>query len=165
MGWTKRQLIEDAYAELALASYVFDLTPEELQWACRRLDTLMGMWSGQGVNIGYAFGTSPTDTDLDQESGVPLVAVSAVYLNLAVNLAAGKGKNLARSTTAFAKAAYDSMLVLIAQAQMQPQQFRSGVPQGGGNKPYRNTSRPFLAEPTETPLGIGGDGGLVFNGM
>lgn len=165
MAWTKRALIEEAYGELALASYVFDLTPEEMQWACRRLDTLMGMWSGQGVNIGYAFGTSPTDTDLDQDSGVPLVAVAAVYLNLSINLAAGKGKNLARSTTAFAKAAYDSMLVLIAQGQMQQQQFRSGVPQGAGNKPYRNTTRPFLPVPDETPLGIAGDGGLIFNGM
>lgn len=165
MSWSKRQIVEEAYSELALASYVFDLTPEEMLWGCRRMDAMLGSWSAKGVQIGYAFGATPTSTDLDQDSGIALTAVTAVYLNLAINLAAGKGKNLARSTTAFAKDAYDSMLVQLAQDQMQPQQFRSGVPQGAGNKPYRNVTRPFLPEPEQTPLGIGGDGGLVFNGI
>jgi hypothetical protein len=30
MGWTKRALVTEAFGELALAGYDFDLSPEEL---------------------------------------------------------------------------------------------------------------------------------------
>ena len=29
MGWTKREYVEQAFEEIGLASYVFDLTPEQ----------------------------------------------------------------------------------------------------------------------------------------
>ena len=31
MGWTKRQFIEQAFDEIGLASYAFDLGPEQMQ--------------------------------------------------------------------------------------------------------------------------------------
>ena len=40
MGWTKRQFVTQAFEEIGLASYVFDLTPEQLQSALRRLDAM-----------------------------------------------------------------------------------------------------------------------------
>ena len=33
MSWTKRQYIVDAFEEIGLASYVYDLQPEQLQSA------------------------------------------------------------------------------------------------------------------------------------
>ena len=54
--WTKRAIVEEAYAELALASWVWDLTPEEIQWAVNRLDMLVSLWAAKGINIGYEIG-------------------------------------------------------------------------------------------------------------
>lgn len=163
MGWSKRQLIEEAYAELALAGYVFNLKPDELQTALRRLDTMMGTWAAKGIQVGYAFGTTPDSSDLDQDSGLPLACVETVYLNLAVRLGAGFGKTVLASTKSAAKDGYDAMLVGQAYAQLREQQLPNTVPRGAGTKQWRGIQNPFLNTPEEAPLGIGADGGLQFN--
>lgn len=164
MGWTKRQIVEKAFSELALAGYVFDLDPEELDDALTSLDTMMASWSALDVNCGYAFGTSPDDTDLDQDSGLPLIAVEAVYLGLAIKVAATKGKQLRPSTLSGARRAKDALLAWIARQQLRQQQFRTGLPAGAGNKAWRTCNRPFLPIPDTSPLQLADDGGLSFTG-
>lgn len=164
MSWTKRQLIAEAFAELALAGYAFDIDPEEEQGALRRLDTMMATWGSQGLQLGYAFGTSPDDSDLDQAAGIPLEAVEAVYLALAIRIAAGKGKTLAATTTRTAKAAFDALMSRAASAQVQEQQLASGTPRGAGRKPWRTVNAPFVPIPNVDPLQNTTDGGLNFSG-
>lgn len=164
MGWTKRQIVEKAFSTLALAGYVFDLDPEELDDALTSLDTMMASWSALDITCGYAFGTSPDDTDLDQDSGLPLVAVKAVYLALAIDVAATKGKQLRPSTIFGARQAKDALLAWVARQQLRPQQYRSGLPAGAGNKAWTTWPRPFLSTPDTSPLQIADDGGLSFTG-
>lgn len=164
MGWTKRQLIEDAFGELALAGYDFDLSPEEMQAALRRMDTMLATWSSVGVNIGYRFGLTPADTDLDQDAGIPLAAVEAVYLNLSARIAGSKGKTMPRTTLFNAKSAYDALISVMARAEIEEQQLDSTVPRGAGNKPFRRFVGPFMSPPDEGPLTLAADGGLTFNG-
>ena len=164
MAWTKRALIEAAYAELALASYDFDLSPEEMLAGLRRLDSMMATWAGQGVQVGYVLGTSPDAGSIDDDSGLQSVANEAVYMSLACRIAAGKGKVLAPSTLRNAKQAYDSLLSHLASQQVQRQQLPSGTPLGAGNKPWRMTTRPFVSRPDTGPLRTDGDGGLDLTG-
>ena len=160
MAWTKRALIEQAFGELALAGYIFDITPEELQAALVRLDTMMATWAAQGVVLPYALTVTPNTGDIDGDSGLPLVAVEAVYMGLATRLAAGKGKALPPSSLKAAKEAYNSLLTVLAHQQVTPQQFPSGTPLGAGNKPWRLTTRPFVSRPDTSPVRIAQDGGL-----
>lgn len=162
MGWTKRQLVEAAFDELALAGYDFDLSPQETQAALVKLDVMMASWAALDVDVGYAFGLSPDDTDLDQDSGLPLVAVQAVYLKLAIAIAASKGKAVANTTKTGAKAAYDELLGYVAQRQVREQQLPNTVPRGAGNKPWRIYDQPFLRRENTEPLQLADDGGLVF---
>lgn len=164
MGWTKAQLISEAYAELALAGYEVDITPEEQQAALRRMDAMMARWNSQGLRIGYALSASPTGSNVDDDSGVPLEAVEAVYMNLAVNIAAGKGKALAASTKAAAKAAFDALLSRVVISQTAEQQLASGTPAGAGRKPWRTFGTPFIQTPDTAPLQNTGDGGLNLGG-
>lgn len=164
MSWTKRQLVEEAYGELALAGYDFDLQDEELEFALRRLDTMMATWSGIGISIGYAMSPDPSASDLDQDSGVKAVATEAVYLNLACKIAAGKGKALPQSTKTNAKQAYDALILNLAKEQVQEQQLAAGTPRGQGRKPWR-TINPYVPAPNRGPLQGGSDGGLDFNGL
>ena len=164
MGWSKRDLVGEAYAELALAGWNFDLSPEELQFGLRRLDTMMASWLALEIQVGYAFGTSPSDSDLDQDSGLQLFAVEAVYLSLAARLAAGKGKVLPASTKAAIKAAYDSLVSRVASDQVQEQQQRSNTPRGAGTKGWRLTNQPFVTTPDTGPLQNADDGSLDFTG-
>ena len=89
MTWTRRMIVEQAFDELALAGYIFDLTPEELQSCRRRLDTMIAAWAGNGVQLSYAY--SDDANALEQQSGLPMVDLEAVYLNLAVRTAASSG--------------------------------------------------------------------------
>jgi hypothetical protein len=68
MSWTKRQLIEQAFAELALAGYDFDLSPEEMQGALVRLDSMIATWTSRGVRLSYAMPANPSDSDISIRS-------------------------------------------------------------------------------------------------
>ena len=100
MGWTKRAIIQSAYAELGVSTVRgFDLTPEDYQEGNQRLDGLMQRFYQQGYRLGYpspaTFGTG----DLDDDSGIPDGANEAVYLSLALRLAPTLGKAVSMETT------------------------------------------------------------------
>ncbi len=164
MGWTRRQLIEEAFGELALAGYDFDLTPEEMQAAARRLDAMMATWAARGVNVGFAVNMDAAAVDLDADSGLQMVATEAAYMGLAVRLAASKGKQLGPQTKTAAKDAYDALVSRIASGQVQEQQLPSGTPRGAGRKPWRTVNQPFFVKPTTDPLRNGEAGELIFAG-
>lgn len=133
--WTKQELIEAAFAELALAHYVFDLDADTLEAALRKLDAMMATWSGDGILIGYALPATPDDSNIGDDSGIPDTANEAVYMNLAVKLAAGRGKALTAETRTAAARGYNTLLgAAVAPAAGQA----SGLPlNGAGNKPWR----------------------------
>lgn len=147
MGWTKLQHVEHAFAEISLAPDVFNVAPEQIQRALRSLDAMMATWNGKGIRLGYPLPSSPDDSQLDQDSGIPDSANEAVFLNLAIRIAPGVGKQVSVDTRASAKAGYD---VLLARAAFPPQQPSKTLPSGAGNKPSR-TYQPFLP-PTPDPL-------------
>lgn len=132
---TKREIVLDAYSEVGIAEYNFDLSPEELNTARKRLDRMMALWETK-VSIGYLMPVNPNDSDLDDESGLPDGAVLAAVLNLALQLAPGLGKTLAPTTMIAAKAAYNSVLAQFAKI---PQlRYPNNLPVGSGNKPLPN---------------------------
>lgn len=156
MGWKKRAIVEQVYEELALAGFVFELSPEEMQAGMRGLDMMMAAWLELGISLGYAQALSPDSGDLDDESGVPVSAIEAVTKNLAVRLAASKGKALAPSTIATARSAYVALLSKAVRENTREQQLPV-MPSGAGNR----RSQPFLSGPDTEPLSDG-DGGLSF---
>jgi hypothetical protein len=147
--WTKQQIIEQAYDELALAGYVYDLDPDQLESALRRLDTMMAAWSAVGISLGYLLPASPDDSNLDDASGIPDTAIEAAYMNLAVKIAASRGKNLTPQTLAAARRGYDQLLGAAARAAARPVPMPNTLPRGAGNKPWR-TGTPFFPGPAET---------------
>lgn len=145
MSWTKKQLIDQAYAEIGLADYVFDLQPEDLEYALRILDTMVARWSGKGVKINYNLPSSPDSSSLDDESGIPDAATQAVYLNLALQLAPSNGKMPSADMRRNAKSASDDLSTFVSF--IPERQYRSKTQAGEGNKPYRDTRRTFLPRP------------------
>lgn len=162
MGWSKRQFIEQAFDEIGLAGYVFDLSPDQLESALRKLDAMMAQWNAKGIKIGYPLATSPQNSDIDQETDVPLESAEAIYTNLAMRIASSFGKAVPLETKQFAKIAYDTLLS--AAAFPRQQQMPGSMPAGAGNKPWRDRDDPFLRQPDESPLTVGGNGQLDFVG-
>jgi len=160
MGYSKRQFVAAAFEEIGLASYVFDLQPEQLQSAMRRLDAMMADWNGKGIRLGYPLPGSPQDSDLDEPTLVPDSANQAIITNLAIRIAPGYGKVLMPETKAVAKDSYNTLL---QRAAMPPeQQLPATMPAGAGNKPWRVYDNPFIRPPVN-PVDVGPDGPLQFN--
>lgn len=156
MGWTKRQLAEKAFEEIGLAAYVFDLTPEQITSAVWRMDSMVGGWNANGVRIGYPLPSSPQDTNLDQDTGVPDFATEAIYLGLACRIAPMFGKQVTPETKMYADMAYSNMANQVA-IPTPERQMPSTMPRGQGTKPWRNFNNPFAYKPSEDLL-AGSDG-------
>jgi len=159
MGWSKQSLIEEAFNELALQGYIFNVGPEEKQSALNRMDFMLAMWNGKGLRLGYPLPTDQDSSTLDQDSKLPDWALEAVYLNLAIRLAAGLGKTLTPTTLFAAKSAYNAIVTRMA---FPPEvQLPGTMPLGAGNKPWR-FDRTYFPVPT-TPLLAGDDGPIEFD--
>ncbi len=151
MSYTKRQIIGAAFEEIGLAGHVFDISPDEQQSAMLRLDSMMAMWNGQGIRIGYNMTIDPLNADPDQDSGISDMFTEAVFLNLAIRLASSYGKQVARTTSAPAKQAYDALL---AQCMAVPVQIQPNVvPAGAGNR-WRRFTRPPVDRLQTGPDGL-----------
>lgn len=152
MGWTKRQIIQQAFDEIGLAPYVFDLTADQLESALRRLDSMIALWDSKGIRLGYPLPSNPQNSDLDSQTNMPDMAVEAAFLQLAIRIAPSYGKVVSAETKTSAKQAYDSLLVQFA---VPPEMhIPAGYPAGAGYKPYA-IDDPFTSR--EEPIHVGGD--------
>jgi hypothetical protein len=155
MGWTKRQFVEQAFEEIGYASYAYDLEPEQLESAMRRLDAMMATWNGRTIRLGYPLPSSPEDASLEMETSVPDIANEAIYLNLAIRIAPIVGKTASMETKSSARDAYKELLKRAAMPH--EMQFPETLPAGQGNKPWRYRDSPFIRPPKD-PVDAGPDG-------
>ena len=159
MGYTKRQFVTAAFEEIGLADYVFDLQPEQLESALRRLDAMMMEWNAQGVRLGYPIASSPQDADLDTDTFTPDSAWEAVITNLAIRIAPGYGKTVSPDTKAMAKNAYN---ILLQRATFPlEKQLPETMPIGQGNKPWR-WDNAYVYSPVD-PVDAGSDGPIEWS--
>ena len=142
MSYTKRQFIEAAFEEAGLASYIFILTPDQLQSALRRLDGMMATWEGKSILIAWPFATSPEDSELDTETNAPLDANEAIYLNLAPRVAPMFGKTLSNDTQKNGRQAYNQLLGQFTKAKAK--KLPTTLTRGQGSKYWELTNDPFI---------------------
>jgi len=160
MGWTNRDIINQAFEEIGLAGYVFDLQPQQIESAVRRLDAMMATWNGKGLRLGYPVPNSPGSGDPDENTNVSDMAVEAMILNLAVRIAPIYGKTVSPDTKATAKGAYNQLMAQAARP-IEMQRDAYSIPAGAGHKGWRDSRDPFLVQPTDE-LQAGPDSLLEF---
>jgi hypothetical protein len=134
MGWSKQQIVGHAFTQLGLASYFFNITPQELQDAVQRLDAMIASWDAQGIKISYNLSSLPQNSSLNTDSGLPDIANEAVFLSLAIALAPSYGVPVSMETKVAARQAYNAMLTTLVKVPRM--QYRRGMPAGSGNKPF-----------------------------
>lgn len=157
MGWTKQQLIDQAFSEIGFGPD-FNVTPDDAESALRRLDMMMAEWNGKGIRVGYNLVSTPDDSDIDSDSGVPDVAVEAIYMNLAIRLAPGYGKTLSQDTRITAKQGYNTLLS--RSVYPTPQPMPATMPRGAGNR-RSGTGWAYYPTPQEV-LDAGADDPITF---
>jgi hypothetical protein len=155
--WTKKQIIEQAFEEIGLASYIFDITADQLESALRRLDLMVASWQARNIQIGYPLPASPGNSNIDEEIQTSLNNNEALVLNLAVRLAPAYGKSVSPDTKATAKLLYDQLL--IEAAMPFEQQFVRTLPLGAG---YKRTDQVFVNSPDLNPLIVENNDQMLF---
>ena len=155
--WTKKQIIEQAFEEIGLASYIFDITADQLESALRRLDLMVASWQARNIQIGYPLPASPGNSNIDEEIQTSLNNNEALVLNLAVRLAPAYGKSVSPDTKATAKLLYDQLL--IEAAMPYEQQFVKTLPLGAG---YKRTDQVFVNPPDLNPIVVESNGQGLF---
>lgn len=131
-----------AFEELGLGSYVFDLSPDQLESALRRLDAMIAGWSSNGIRISYPLPDNPQDSDIDVPSGVPDWCNEAIFLNLAVRLAPQYGKSVTPDTKMLADMSYNNMTNQTSYPT--PERVMPGFfPRGAGQKAWRSYGATF----------------------
>lgn len=131
MKATKAYYITEAYTELGLGEYVFDLSVEQMSSALRRLEAMMADWNSKGIRVNWTIPSSVDGSSPDDEVLVPDSASEAIIYNLALRLASGIGKVASVDTKVIASRSYNS---LIANKKPLERQYPSMVPAGAGHK-------------------------------
>lgn len=140
MSYTKGELALSALEELGIASYEFDVDPEQISSAIRRLDSMMADWNSRGLTLSFPI-QKEEDSDSDTDSNIPSWAWEAVVTNLAIKLGPSYGKAVSPETKINAKNSLNSVYGVFAKPK--EMQF-SSMPRGAGHKPidYRYTPSP-----------------------
>ncbi len=133
MSFTKRQLVESAYGELALASYTFDLSPDEIQAGLLRIESMLRSWLNLGIDTGYVFPVTPAKSNPDDPSGMLDRYEEAVRTNGSMRIAPLFGKTVSQETRTSAAIAYQSMLV---GRPVPVVQLPGNLPVGAGNRAW-----------------------------
>lgn len=137
---TKRQIVEMGYEEAAQAGYEFNVTPEELFSALRKLDALMGEWKISSINLNYNFPVEFGGGDLDDPSGIPDSCINGVAAWLGYRIMPAQGKQAGQGTLAALSVA--KMAIRATTARIPEMRLQNRTPIGAGNKPW-STWQPF----------------------
>ena len=142
MGWTKRDTIKKSFAKVGLASYVYNLTADELQSSMEELDAMMAEWSVDGIVFSpvYPQPTTISGGDLDDPTNSPDGINAAIFLNLGIRLADEYGKAVSSGLSARARNSYNSALVPYIPS---PEPNTHGLPKGAG---FKEPIYPFFEE-------------------
>lgn len=158
MSYTKKEIIEEAFTEIGLANYNFDLQSEQMQSALKRLDSMMATWNSKGIRIGYPLVDAPSNSNLNDDTDLRASAIEAVYLNLAVRLAPMLGKQLSMDTKKNANSAYKDLLRETSET---IEMDYNTLPRGAGQKPWRYENSVFLPK-KQQKLQAGNDSEIDF---
>lgn len=153
MGWKKRDIITEAFNELGLGDYIFDVDPGQAQGALRRLDSMVAMWNRKSIRLGYPLPSGPNSSNMDDETNIQDTDINAVVLNLAVQIAPSFGKQVSVETKRASMEAYNTLLTQATQPR--EMQFPNNMPIGAGYKDGYHNDRRFFKE--LDPLDAGDD--------
>lgn len=152
---TKSNIVNDAFGELGLSSYVFTLQPEDLNLALTRLEALVAELDVAGIELNWSYAADVSSVSGNVEVDIPPYAYSGIVAQLAINLASSFGKVPSPTTLISAKKGYEAMLAVSALPY--PIASNRYVPLGSGNKGWRSR-RVFMPRDTAHRINASNDG-------
>jgi hypothetical protein len=146
MGWTKRDFIKTAFQEIGIPEN--SISPSQYVRGLTQLDSMMGEWHAEGIYLGYPISSSPSDSEVDTDTDVPVAYVGAVWSNLATRLGSGIGKVVMPETKLMARKGYQT---LKSKVPIPERQLPKDLPIGSGNKPLAGYTNEYFIEGSDSP--------------
>lgn len=134
---TKRSLIGQAYIEVALNGWEYDISPEEMDKALVRLDMLCAELALRGIDINYNAPSAVGFGDLDDDLGCPDGAFFGLAILLAKRLCPSMGKKLSMESREALDAA-EKALRASARSLVPSMGLGRATPLGTGNRTWPN---------------------------
>lgn len=131
---TKLQIVQMAYEEAGQAGYEFDNSPEELASGLRKLDSLMGEWLNEGIDLHYNFPDAFGQGNLSDPAGIPDSCINGAAAWLGFRIMPGQGKAAGQPTIVALTMAKNA--IRQATVRKPTMQFARNTPRGIGNKPW-----------------------------
>lgn len=152
-GPLKREIVEMAFGNLAMAGYEFGRTPEEVADALSRLNGLMLEWPYD--QLGYQQSLYGVGSG-EEASGIDRKWIRAVAGALTLDLAGMMGAQLGKDAAASINTAILRLQSGVATVPLMP--YSSGTVAGAGNRSGRTFLRSYSAEeaPTDDPGDLAG---------
>lgn len=142
-GPTKREIIELAFGDCAMAGYEFGRTAEEVADAQDRLNALMYEWPFSTLGFVHSdYGTGLPD----ESSGIPFDTLNVVAARLALRIAPMMGKSL--PLEAKANLARGMALLHARAATIPASDFASNTLAGAGTRGMGTFLRPLPVDST-----------------
>lgn len=126
----KVDVINDAYSQLRISGLTVNPTPEDLELALMRYESMMAEYATRNITVNYNFEDEP---DPNSDTNVIMGFKYAMATNLAVRLLADFGKQAPPSLAAMASSSLDNMSGAVALAKLQQVQYPRRMGRGSGN--------------------------------
>lgn len=148
MSWTKRQFIERAFSEIGFGKRSYTITVEDFEDALAVFDSMALNWQARfGFGIGWPISDNPDDSNIDEETSVPLPLTQCVWANGAKAIASSFGKQVMPETNTLAKDSWENMVTFFEKLKGKP--LPKGIPYGAGNRMW---GRSRIFSPTPQPV-------------
>lgn len=154
MALTKKFFCDKALAEIGLQSYVYDMDPQDYDNTLSTLNAIIAEWEGVGIQIGdWPQPADPSDmNDLGTIVAPPQSNQRVIWCSLAVAIAPNFGVSPEGPTIAYAKDAYEKLLV--RRVEIPQMQRPSTMPIGTGwNRGIKD--RQFYQQVAQLTTGTG----------
>jgi hypothetical protein len=138
---TKGDLINKAYSRMRVSGLTRIPTPDDVNTALDRLESMAALWDSKNICTGYAFEDSPDPT---APHNLPREYWSAYESNLAMRLLPDYGKQPAPSLVAEAQGTFAA--ISADTARVEEIAYPNRMPLGGGNSLRRNRWRRFMPQ-------------------
>jgi hypothetical protein len=124
---TMREIVNDAFEDIAVKKAETALESDELQSGIRRANDMLAQWNDLGIIVGYN-----AVTDADAEVELEPSAIAAAKAQLAIRLAPSYSRPITSALATNAKIALD--MLRNANAYIGPVAYPDTLPIGSGNE-------------------------------
>lgn len=140
MNFTKAGVVADAYSQMRISGITVNPTPQDVEVALNRLETMMAELSARHVCMNYEFEENPNPSTFH---GVDRRHHYMMATNLAVRLCPDFGKDVPAKLQSAATVSYETSSSIAAVETIREVPYPSRMPRGAGQRRFNRWRRFF----------------------